>query len=136
MNKIAEQVDVNVVSRISAGTTVVGDVYSEGDIRVDGNVNGSLCTRGKIVVGEQARIEGVIACTTCDFLGELNGDFYTRDVLSLKGSSSVSGSIHVSKLEVEMGTSVNGSCKMISEDEFDRFFDDLVGKIVNPKKAK
>ena len=119
MTKIAESVDVNSVSRISDGTTVKGEISSLSDIRVDGSVEGRLYSEGRIVVGENAVIKGTVLCGDLDLWGAVEGEIYVRNLLSLKGTSSVLGDIHVKKLQVEIGASVNGSCKMITESDFD-----------------
>ena len=119
MTKIAESVDVNSVSRISDGTTVKGEISSLSDIRVDGSVEGRLYSEGRIVVGENAVIKGTVLCGDLDLWGAVEGEIYVRNLLSLKGTSSVLGDIHVKKLQVEIGASVNGSCKMITEADFD-----------------
>ena len=55
----------------------------------------------------------------------MDGDVYVRELLSLKGSSVVNGDIFVSKVQVEMGAQINGSFRMISEEEYDRLAADL-----------
>ena len=119
MTKIAEIVDVNGVSRISEGTSVTGEIKSSSDIRVDGHVKGKMYTEGRIVVGEHAFIEGTLLCSNLDLWGKIEGDVYVKELLSLKSTSSITGDLHVRKLQVEIGSLLNGSCKMISEEDFD-----------------
>ena len=119
MTKIAESVDVNSVSRISDGTLIKGEISSHSDIRLDGQVEGRLYSEGRVVVGENASVKGTILCGDLDLWGSVEGEIFVRNVLSLKGTASVLGDLHVRKLQVEMGASVNGTCKMISEEDFD-----------------
>ena len=128
MSKIAEIIDVNSVSRISEGTSVTGEIKSFNDIRVDGQVKGKMYSEGRIVVGEHASIEGTLLCSNLDLWGKINGDIYVKELLSLKGTSSVTGNLHVRKLQVEMGAELNGTCKMISEEDFDACLGNLVSK--------
>ena len=128
MTKIAEIVDVNSVSRISEGTSVTGEIKSSNDIRVDGCVKGKLYSEGRIVVGEHAIIDGTLLCNNLDLWGKMEGDVYVKDLLSLKNTSSVTGNLHVRKLQVEMGAELNGTCKMISEEDFDANLGNLVSK--------
>ena len=58
---VEPEVSVNDISRISARTIIKGEISSDNDIRVDGKVNGKLFSKGKIVVGPQAVIEGGLA---------------------------------------------------------------------------
>ena len=128
MGKLAEIVDVNSVSRISEGTSVTGEIKSSNDIRIDGKVKGKLYSEGRIVVGEHAVIDGTLLCSNLDLWGKIEGDVYVKDLLSLKGTSSIIGNLHVRKLQVEMGAELNGSCKMISEEDFDASLGNLVSK--------
>ena len=128
MTKIAEIVEVNSVSRISEGTSVTGEIKSSNDIRIDGRVNGEIFSEGRIVVGEHACIEGRMLCTNLDLWGKMEGDVFVKELLSLKSTSSVTGNLHVRKLQVEMGASLNGSCKMISEEDFEASLGKLASK--------
>lgn len=111
--------NANSVSRISAGTTFRGEIYSPHDIRIDGSFSGQVFSDGKIVLGETSSVEGDIACTNVDVWGNVSGDLYVKDTLSLKSGCTVNGGLHVRKLFVELGTVFNGTCRMISEEEFD-----------------
>ena len=132
--KTVEQ-NVNDVSRISQGASIKGDLCSSTDIRVDGQVDGTLYTEGKAVVGESARLSGKLFGTTIDFWGKMDGDIFVSDTLSLKSSSVVNGNIHVRKIQVEMGAQINGSFKMISEQEYDQLVATLVKKAAQVTEA-
>lgn len=119
MTKIAETVDVNAVSRISEGTSITGEVVSSNDIRVDGRVKGKMYSEGRIVVGENACIEGTLICNDLDLWGKVDGSVYVKNLLSIKSSSTVDGDLHVRKLQVEIGAAFNGTCQMITESDYD-----------------
>lgn len=132
MQKTSEQgAGINDVTRISKGATVNGDLISSSDIRVDGVINGKVLSDGKIVVGEQAALSGSLFCANLDFWGKMEGDIYVKDTLCIKSTATVNGNIRVHKLQVEMGAQINGTCKMISEQEYD----DLASK-VNVKRVQ
>lgn len=133
---IEPEVSVNDVSRISALTIIKGEISSENDIRVDGKVDGKIYSKGKIVVGQQGELKGALICNTTDFWGKMEGDIYVKDLLTLKSSSSVNGSINVSKLQVEMGAQINGSCHMISAQDFDKAVADIVTTKVPVREAQ
>lgn len=117
--KFVEPVNANEVSRIAEGVVIKGDITSRSDIRVDGQIDGTICSEGRIVVGETANLTGSLFCNDIDFWGRMDGDLYVRDVLSVKGTAVINGNIHVRKLQVEMGAQINGSCHMITEEEYD-----------------
>ena len=118
-SKIVEPVNANEVSRIAQGVTIKGDIISRSDIRVDGQIDGTIFSDGRIVIGETAVLTGSLLCNDTDFWGKMDGDIYVRNVLSVKGTAVINGNIHVRKLQVEMGAQINGSCHMITEAEYD-----------------
>ncbi len=129
--KAVEQ-NVNNVSRISQGAAIRGDLSSSTDIRIDGQVDGTLFSEGKVVVGETARLSGRLFATHVDFWGKIDGDIFVKDTLSLKSSAVVNGNIHVRKIQVEMGAQINGSFKMISEQEYEQLVATMVRKSTAP----
>lgn len=129
--KTVEQ-NVNNVSRISQGAAIRGDLSSSTDIRVDGQVDGTLFSEGKVVVGETARLSGKLFATNIDFWGKMDGDIFVKDTLSLKSSAVVNGNIHVRRIQVEMGAQINGSFKMISEQEYEQLVATMVHKSSTP----
>ena len=59
----------------------------------------------------------------------MDGDVYVKDLLTLKSDASINGNIHARRIQVEIGAQINGSCTMISEEEFDNYVAEIV---VNP----
>ena len=50
--------NTGVVNFIGVGTKIDGEISSNGDIRVDGTLNGSIKTKGKVVIGSTGIVEG------------------------------------------------------------------------------
>ena len=57
-------------------------------------------------------------CNNADFWGQIEGDLYVKDTLSLKSTSVIDGDLHVRRLQVDLNATFNGNCKMITEEEF------------------
>ncbi|MDE7126997.1 MAG: polymer-forming cytoskeletal protein [Bacteroidales bacterium] len=119
MAKIDQNVNVNTVSRISAGTYFRGDISSPYDLRIDGEFEGKLYSKGRVVIGESATVKGDIVCNDVDMWGKLTGNLFVKDTLSLKKGCTVNGGLNVNKLFVEIGSIFNGTCKMITDKEYD-----------------
>lgn len=117
-DRSSDNIGVNDVSRISAGSSIKGEITSPNDIRIDGTFEGKIVSQAKVVVGEKAVIKGDIICGSCDFWGKINGNFYVKDTLSLKDTCVVSGDLHIRRLQVDLDAVFNGNCKMITESEF------------------
>ncbi len=108
--KYPEQAQVS--NRILVGTSITGDVVSDGDIRVDGKVVGNMKVSGKLVIGEHGRVEGEVECKNAAIAGQLEGTLKVAQTLSLTASAKVQGKVQVEKLAVEPGAEINGSVTM------------------------
>jgi cytoskeletal protein CcmA (bactofilin family) len=111
-NIISETPAVNMIGK---GTSIKGDIRSDGDFRVDGTLNGSIQSTGKIVVGATGSIEGDITCQNADISGIVKATIRVKEVLSLKSTSKVLGDIYTNKLAIEPGAKFTGTCNMQDE---------------------
>ena len=77
-------------------------------------------TKGRVVVGEKAYVQGDIICGNIDLWGKVEGNVFVKDTLALKEGCVVTGNLHIKRLSVELGSTFNGNCRMITESEFDK----------------
>ena len=120
MAKTEPTVNVNSISRISAGTVIKGEILSPTDIRIDGTFEGRVQSKGRVVVGESAVIKGDVVCENIDLWGKVEGNIFVKDTLSLMDGCVVTGNLHIRRLAVELGATFNGNCKTITEAEFNK----------------
>jgi cytoskeletal protein CcmA (bactofilin family) len=99
-------------SLIAAGTTLKGDITSNGDIRIDGTLHGNIHCTAKVVIGANGVVEGDISGQQADIMGKVKGTIHVKELLQLKGSSVVNGNIHAGKLQIEPTANFNGQCHM------------------------
>ena len=99
-------------NKISEGTKIVGDVVSKGGFRVEGTIEGTFKTTGKVVVGKSGFINGTLECSDADFEGKFSGNLLISGTLSLKPTAHIEGEVSVGKLAVEPGATFNASCVM------------------------
>jgi len=99
-------------NRIEKNTKIKGDIISEADFRIDGKLDGNVKTSGKVVIGKGGYIHGKVECVNADIEGNFNGELLVTDLLSLKSSAVIEGTVTVAKLSVEPGATFNASCSM------------------------
>lgn len=99
---------------LARGTKIKGDLETEGDIRIDGNVVGKVLAKGKVVVGSGGCVEGEINCKTLDISGEVKANVQAAALTSLKATAKVTGNITTPKISIEPGALFVGECKMDS----------------------
>ena len=97
---------------VSAGTTITGDIDSNGDIRIDGILKGNLKGKAKIIIGTEGVVEGDIEGIQADIMGHVRGTIKVQELLYLHGNTEVHGYIYAGKLQVEPTAIFNGKCHM------------------------
>ncbi len=100
------------INLIGAGTVIKGDIKSNGDIRIDGTLIGSINSKGKIVVGTTGNIEGDVTCQNADFSGIIKANVTVSELLSMKATAKLTGDVTANKLAIEPGALFSGSCSM------------------------
>jgi cytoskeletal protein CcmA (bactofilin family) len=97
---------------IAAGTTLKGDISSNGDIRIDGTLQGNIQCQAKVVIGSNGSVEGDISGQQADIMGKVSGTIKVKELLQLKGGSFVNGNLYAGKLQIEPSANFNGQCHM------------------------
>ncbi|MEI7978722.1 MAG: polymer-forming cytoskeletal protein [Bacteroidota bacterium] len=100
------------INIINAGTSIKGDISSEGDLRIDGNITGNISVKSKLVLGASSKINGNVKATNCDVQGNVNGNLIIEDLLSVKSTAKIFGDITSQKLVIESGAEFNGNSQM------------------------
>lgn len=114
MKKSKNQEHISIQNIIAKGTKIVGDFFSEGDLRVDGIIEGNIQTPGKVVVGKDGEISGKLSCSNAYFEGKLTGTLELSGTLTLKSTAHIEGDVITEKLAVEPGATFNVTCEMKS----------------------
>ena len=106
--------NTNQQNMISQGTKIVGNISSDSDFRVEGNIEGELKTSGKVVVGKSGVINGSLIGENADFEGSFSGKLNLSGMLTLRSSAYIEGEVEISKLSVEPGATFNATCSMMA----------------------
>lgn len=100
------------INLIGVGTQIIGDIISSGDVRIDGTLNGNIKLNGRLVVGQNGKIEGNVMCQNADISGEVKGIVEVVEMLALKSTAKILGDMITGKLGIEPGAVFTGSCNM------------------------
>lgn len=99
-------------NRIVEGTAIKGDIISQADFRLDGELIGNFQSSGKIVIGPAGSVTGDIICRNADIEGKFEGKIQVTEILNVKSKSSIHGEVICGKLAVEPGADFSASCTM------------------------
>jgi cytoskeletal protein CcmA (bactofilin family) len=112
MAKFYEQDGVANVNIIATGTTITGDITTNGDCRIDGTIKGNVVSKAKMIVGAQGAVEGDIRCQSFELEGNAIGTILVEELMTLRAQSKMTGNVTVGKIAIEAGAEFVGNCKM------------------------
>jgi cytoskeletal protein CcmA (bactofilin family) len=101
-----------VVSVLGSGMTVTGDVTGEGELRIEGRVEGSVTTTGRVVVNAEGDVAGGIEAQEVVASGKISGTISAKGAVRLRKGCDVEADIEAATIEVEDGGVVNGKLTM------------------------
>ncbi len=95
---------------IAKNSIFVGDITSDGDYRVDGTLEGTLKTNGRVIIGVEGFIKGTVEATNADIEGKFSGQLSVANTLIIKATANVSGDLIIGKFSIEPGATLNATC--------------------------
>lgn len=91
---------------------VRGDLTAEGAIRIDGTVEGSVSSKGAVVVGESGVVRGGVSGCDVVIAGQVLGDIVCPGHLEILAKGRVEGDIEAQSMRIETGGVFCGTSRM------------------------
>jgi cytoskeletal protein CcmA (bactofilin family) len=99
-------------SIIASDMTVIGDLETEGVVRVEGRVRGTVRVGSQVLVSEGAVIEGDLHTQEAVIAGQVSGAIHARERVELQATAMVAGDILTPRISIVEGARVTGEVKM------------------------
>lgn len=97
---------------IGEGLTVEGDLTSEEEVVVNGNLRGKLTTTDAVSVGSGAVVEADITGVSLSVAGQVTGDVNASERVDLQSGGRLIGDVKASRLTIADGASFKGNVDM------------------------
>jgi cytoskeletal protein CcmA (bactofilin family) len=97
---------------IGEGLTVEGDLSSEEEVVVNGNVRGKLTTTDAVSVGGSGVVEADITGASLSVAGQVTGDVTASERVDLQSGGRLIGDVKASRLTIADGASFKGNVDM------------------------
>ena len=101
-----------VISIIGPGMRLVGDIETDGTVRIEGSVEGNVRAGKAVVIGKDGCVEGTIITQDAVVSGRLVGTLTAESRLELQSTSRIDGEVYARRLMLEEGAVLNGSVHM------------------------
>lgn len=98
------------INSLGSGTRMEGSINSDSDIRIDGELIGTLTCKGKVIIGPKGFVDGNIQCATALVEGHFKGVLKTTELLNVAESAVIDGEVTTGRLAVHPGAKFNVHC--------------------------
>jgi cytoskeletal protein CcmA (bactofilin family) len=100
-----------VPSIISSDLKIVGNIFCDGDMQIDGLIEGDIETNS-LTVGETANVKGVVRADTVRISGKVSGEVQADKVILTK-TAHVEGDVIHRDLAIENGAFLEGAVRRV-----------------------
>jgi cytoskeletal protein CcmA (bactofilin family) len=99
---------------IGPSIIVKGNFHGEGNMIIEGSVEGSVKTNSFLLIGKRAKITASVEANEAKIGGEVNGNVKISSYLEIASTAKIFGDIECSELSVERGAIIGGKCTVSS----------------------
>ena len=97
---------------VGQGVVLTGSLEVPDETRVSGSINGELSTKS-LIVEASGHIGCKVSCKDADISGTVGDDLTASDMLILRSSSVISGSIYYKEMQIDRGAKITGKLIML-----------------------
>jgi cytoskeletal protein CcmA (bactofilin family) len=97
---------------IGTNTSIVGTLKSDGNIRIDGTVEGDIEVLGNLIIGETGRVIATLKAQNVHVSGAVKGEITAVEQLEISPTGKVWGDITTAALHIEPGGLFRGQSAM------------------------
>ena len=102
---------------IGASIKVKGNFIGQGNIVIEGHLEGSIRTEADLFVGEKAKIVANIEASQATINGEVKGNLKIHDYLAIGSAAKIFGDVVYSEISIEKGAVINGQLLRLSSSD-------------------
>ena len=99
------------LSILAPGSSVVGDLVSDGVVKVEGRVEGRVAGH-QVLISKGGRVMGDIEATVAMVAGEVHGNIEAHERLELQPGCAVHGDVTAPRVVIHEGGELNGQLRM------------------------
>ncbi len=106
------QAKKEVVAFFGVGVECIGEIWYEGNVQIDGRLEGMIHTKGTLVIGDQAVVKAKIEAGNVICKGNIQGEVVAKESIKLLSPGLIDGTMTAPRLSVETGGGFNGRVSM------------------------
>ena len=100
------------ITLLAKGVFLKGEIHVEGTVRIDGRLDGSIQTKGQVIIGEDGLVQGMITACTVISSGRIKAKVTAMERVQLLKTATLIGEVHTPVLTMEEGAKIQGVTDM------------------------
>ena len=100
------------LSIIAYGMKVNGDIETNGVLKIEGAIEGTIRGARQVLVGRQGEVKGDVFAREVVVGGKVDGTIQAGERVEVQGTSAVNGDIYTKSIVVLEGVRINGNVRM------------------------
>lgn len=109
------------VTLITAKAEILGDIRISEALQIEGAIKGNILadpdSNAEVTIGVKGIVEGEIRAPHVVINGEVKGDVYSSEHITLNKNALITGDVHYVMMEMVMGAKVNGKLLHVTSEQ-------------------
>jgi len=101
-----------VVAFFGVGVECIGEIWYEGNVQIDGRLEGTVHTKGTLVIGDRAVVKAKIEAGSVICKGNIQGEVVAKESIKILSPGLIEGTMSAPRLSVETGGVFHGRVSM------------------------
>lgn len=112
VNQMRRRTDHTTLSIIAKDLTVEGSLTTEGVVKIEGRVKGTIHANTQALIAPGALVQGDVHSAEAVIGGRVEGNVHATDRVEVQATAEIQGDVMTRRIVVLEGGSVNGAIKM------------------------
>ncbi|HCC37922.1 MAG TPA: hypothetical protein DEQ14_10070 [Treponema sp.] len=108
--------DFSINTIIGPNTSVSGDIEAGGFTRIDGSIRGDVSAKGRVLIGEKARMRSNVSGTAITIGGIVCGNIIASESLVILSTALVLGDIITRRIQADEGCLIHGRVSVCQDE--------------------
>lgn len=103
----------NIMTTISSGVTLHGDLKGSENVELNGKIDGNVILEATLLVNKGGKVVGDVTAQNLIVDGEIQGDIVVKQKIELRDACRVTGNIQAGGIAIAEGAFFQGTVKML-----------------------
>jgi cytoskeletal protein CcmA (bactofilin family) len=110
------------VTILSKGVKLSGNIETNSDVLIEGEIQGAVSSNGKVIVTADAFVNGNIIANSLELFGKCLGEIFVQRSVVMGNTSFYQGEVTCESIEIQKGAKFTGEVLLYPKDFLEFYF--------------